>query len=243
MAVGNRQADGGFLAVPVVDEPGDFCDYTMPEHLPRDPVSLYLRIRYSQRDQFFQQQNEGTKEKIRHEVERIAELKSVFASEMTNKMMLDNLREFNKAWKKSAKQKCRENKVYVRDEFGKDLTEIVERDRIERRRENKLKVLRRVEAADWDNPTVERNEDIPTVTGEPGYGFRMSKITLERGPSLNPPFQNYKLERFSIDEATKANSKKNPWKNDSHSTSDAIRYFHFPANDMQWIEVSTPKHF
>jgi hypothetical protein len=221
----------------------DFCDYTTLGNLSRDPVSLYFCIRYSQREEFFQRQNEETKGKILHEEGRIAKLKSIFASEPTNKQMLDDLGKFKNAWKESAKKKCRENKAYVMDEFGKDLTEIVERKEIERRRGNKLEVLSRVEAADWDNLTVESNEDIHAVTGKPGYGFRMSKITLETSLSRNPPFQNYKLERFSIDEATQPNSERNPWKEDPHSTSDAIRYFHFPANDMEWIQVSTPEEF
>jgi hypothetical protein len=237
-------ADGAGAALPPLIE--DFCDYKVPKNSKNDPVALYFRTRYGNRSTILQQANKETKDKIMQEEERIVELKKVFAaSDPSHKEMLDELENLKKAWKASAKNKRSANKHYVDHEFAEylRLTEIAE-DRIERRKKEKLRILERVQAASWDypavedDPIVENNVDIDTVTGKPGYGFTMSKITVDRHPPQDPSLPNYKLERFSIDEATEPNSAKNPWKKDPTATPDAIRYFHFPANDMEWIQVS-----
>ncbi|PQE10393.1 ankyrin repeat protein [Rutstroemia sp. NJR-2017a WRK4] len=277
MAVGNGQSNGTYMAAPRLPSPvpppsaEDFCDYKVPKHLQNaqiDPVAQYFRARYCQRHAFFQQQDEETQRKIRQEKNRIAKLKSIFASEETNKTTLEKLTKLKIAWKTSAKMKCTKNRQYVEQEFGNDLIGIGE-DRIDRRKKNKLRVLGRVEATSWDDPVVEddpkveddpivgddpvvgddpmvgdnsivqNNENIGTGISKPGYGFKMMKITLDRRPAQDPSVSNYKLERFSIDEATNPNSAKNPWKKDP-ATPDAIRYFHFPANDMEWIQTKIP---
>ncbi|KAM3067868.1 hypothetical protein ACMFMG_011353 [Clarireedia jacksonii] len=249
MAERNGHTDGGSaqdvsnVALPLLVK--DFKDDTKPDHLLNDPVALYLRARYGQREAFFNEQNEDSRMKIDHERKRIAGLRGRFALNDNNKKMLEKLQNLRKEWKKSAREKCADNKTYVENEFEKTLKDIepdIKSGEVRRRKENKLQILEKV--ANWNTTidTGETNDNNGNVTDESGYGFKMAKITLERGSSQGSPFKKYKLEKFSIDEAIGPKPKRNPWAENRESNTDTIRYFHFPANNTEWVEEAIKRY-
>lgn len=83
-------------------------------------------------------------------------------------------------------------------------------------------------------PTGSPNQDFHIP--DDSYGISITKVTLKRSHEADSPFfqledtQRYPLKEILEDAPT------NPLK--KCDGTDTIRYFHFPANNMHWIEVS-----
>jgi len=71
------------------------------------------------------------------------------------------------------------------------------------------------------------------------YGLTVTKITLRKcdsKTSTSTSFMNYDIEKYPLDQCLfKTGPKKSPLSEKCEP--DTIRYFHIPANNMQWIEV------
>lgn len=102
------------------------------------------------------------------------------------------------------------------------------------KKESKTKVSRsdREQTAD-----TSRIFDLP----EDSYGISVHEITLRKSPNSNPSsYMSYesdtKRHRLSDILSESTESKENPLT--MNPEPDTIRYFHFPANNMHWIEVT-----
>lgn len=73
------------------------------------------------------------------------------------------------------------------------------------------------------------------------YGISVSKITLKKNPTSSS-YMSYDIERYPLNKVLYS-KEDNPLKRMA-STDDpnTIRYFHFPSNNMHWIEVFIPKY-
>lgn len=208
------------------------------------------------------------KDKIKRELDRIAELRAVFVGKSRNRPDVVKLNKLKAAWKKNAISsrhanlnsnmadiKVRMNKlikerVELQEEFetfknepakatqiGKDLeTKDAEIQTARIRADNKDRILK--EVAKWKSPddlVDEEGKDVPDVVG---YGFTVSKITLEKEKSDNAAdtasFDKYQMKRYSVSEVLEPKDGHDPW---ARENTESIRYFHFPANNMEWIEV------
>ncbi|TGO40726.1 hypothetical protein BHYA_0032g00050 [Botrytis hyacinthi] len=262
----------------------DFYDDSTPEELLKagDYVSLYLRCRYDQRghietgqlDEFeaglpgdFRKGLPGDyKKKIKHELDRIAELRAIFAGRESNLSDITKLNKLKVAWKKNAinssgensnknarwlmqlkeqqegsKQKfeASQNESTTATQVGKDLAE---NDRKILAAENKDRILKDV--AKWKPPCGSIAEAQKVVSDDSGYGFNVSKITLEKG-QLNDAdktasFDRCQIKKYSVSEVLDFNGGQGPW---ARENTESIRYFHFPANNMKWIEKAIQRHY
>lgn len=71
------------------------------------------------------------------------------------------------------------------------------------------------------------------------YGITVSKITLKKTP-LSSSYMSYEIERYPLNDVL-YNKKDNPLKRMADTEDpNTIRYFHFPSNNMHWIEVFIP---
>ncbi|CCD54229.1 hypothetical protein BofuT4_P129290.1 [Botrytis cinerea T4] len=207
------------------------------------------------------------KDKIKRELDRIAELRAVFVGKSRNRPDVVKLNKLKAAWKKNAISsrhanlnsnmadiKVRMNKlikerVELQEEFetfknepakatqiGKDLeTKDAEIQTARIRADDKDRILK--EVAKWKSPddlVDEEGKDVPDVVG---YGFTVSKITLEKEKSDNAAdtasFDKYQMKRYSVSEVLEPKDGHDPW---ARENTESIRYFHFPANNMEWIE-------
>ncbi|TEY39017.1 hypothetical protein BOTCAL_0472g00040 [Botryotinia calthae] len=267
----------------------DFFDDSTPQKLidDNDFVSLYLRCRYDRRgndvdrdglhnfvaglpEESRKKFSKDYEDKINEELERIAELRALFAGKARNFPDIDKLKRLKKAWKKNAITSCeanlKENAHYVMEvktdlakpmrEYkasGSDLTDAAQvikdpekKDEEIRRAENKDRILRKV--ASWklpDDSVDEDEKDVPKdVPDNSGYGFTVSKITLEKrqfdDAAKTTSYGQYKMEKHSVSGVLEPKHDKDPW---AKENTESIRYFHFPANNMEWIEKAIQRHY
>lgn len=199
--------------------------------------------------------------KIKRELDRIAELRALFVGKQRNLPDIVELRKRKIAWKKNAinsrlansnlNQTCidelKKKQAKLELEYEAFKNEPTKATRVAkdletngqkiRRAENKKRILKEVEK--WKSPgdlIVEVGQDVPD---DSGYGFSVSKITLEKRQSDGMPnttsYDQYGIRKYSISEVLEPNGVHDPW---ARENTDSIRYFHFPANNMKWIEVS-----
>ncbi|KAF7897210.1 hypothetical protein EAF00_005438 [Botryotinia globosa] len=262
----------------------DFYDDSTPQELLKtdDYVSIYLRCRYDRRghiengqlddfeaslpDDFRKGLPGDYKKKIKHELDRIAELRAIFAGRERNLSNITKLNKFKVAWKNNAinssqknsknntrglnelkkqheglkrKFEASHNESTTATQVGKDLAE---NDRKILAAENKDRILK--EVAKWKHPCVSIAEAEKVVSDDSGYGFNVSKITLEKG-KLNvadktASFDQYQIKKYSVSEVLDFNDGQDPW---ARENTESIRYFHFPANNMKWIEKAIQRHY
>ncbi|KAM0159945.1 hypothetical protein ACHAQE_004797 [Botrytis cinerea] len=260
----------------------DFFDDSTPQKLidDEDFVSLYLRCRYDRRGNIEagrlhdfvaglpgglrEKFSEDYEDKIKRELDRIAELRALFVGKPRNRPEIVKLNTLKAAWKRNAINSCHANlnsnkagmnklikeRVELQEEFenfknepakatqiGKDLeTKDAEIQTAKIRADNKDKILK--EVVKWDLPGDLVDEEGKDVRDGDGYGFTVSKITLEKDKSGNADdtasFDKYQMKRHSVSEVLKPKDGDDPW---ARENTESIRYFHFPANNMEWIEM------
>ncbi|KAK6605454.1 ankyrin repeat protein [Botrytis cinerea] len=266
----------------------DFFDDSAPQKLidDEDFVSLYLRCRYDRRGNIEagrlhdfvaglpgglrEKFSEDYEDKIKRELDRIAELRALFVGKPRNRPEIVKLNTLKAAWKRNAINSCHANlnsnkagmnklikeRVELQEEFetfknepakatqiGKDLeTKDAEIQTAKIRADNKDKILK--EVAKWDLPGDLVAEEGKDVRDGDGYGFTVSKITLEKEKSDNAAdtasFNKYQMKRYSVLEVLEPKDGHDPW---ARENTESIRYFHFPANNMEWIERAIEKHY
>jgi hypothetical protein len=90
-------------------------------------------------------------------------------------------------------------------------------------------------AEEQKTPTVGETEEEDSPV-DPDHGFMASMITLKKD-SPRSSYVRFEMEKYPVNEALDG-SPNNPLKQRcKRCEPDTIRYFHFPANNMAWIEV------
>jgi len=216
-------APGDFLA-----EPWKYC---------QDPTNTYLSLRFDQRKDFKSKLNKKQLDRIQHEEKRIEQTRVNFSSYERKKSMMEDLKMARREWKMEVRTRCGEyvNKIQER---GPKLPL-----RWNRNQELDLRLLDRVKAWNVDDDPFHSNLS-PHL--EPEYGFKAcamyfkkekkgagyDKFTYDHPKFLPGSFPNQKLLVHTLLEDKDDNplSKSCP--------DNQLRYFHFPTNNMRWIEVS-----
>ncbi|KAF5873561.1 uncharacterized protein Bfra_005024 [Botrytis fragariae] len=210
---------------------------------------------------FIEELPENYGHKIKRELDRIAELRAIFVAKKRNLPDIVELKKRKVAWKENAIDsldanlnssqtsihELKKEQAKLQQEYEAFKNQPTEATRVAkdletnveelRRAENKNRILK--EVAKWKSPgdliaEVEVEQDVPD---DSGYGFSVSKITLEKRQSERTPkitsFDQYRMEKYSVSEVLESNGVRDPW---ARENTESIRYFHFPANNMKWIE-------
>jgi hypothetical protein len=213
-----------------VTEPWNYC---------QDATNTYLSLRFDQRKKFKSKLNEKQLKRVEHEEERIEQTRVNFSSYDMKKQMMDDLKTARREWKTEVKTK--------REEYVRKIQEKRPKYPVmwNRNQELDLDLLERVKA--WkvdDNP--ENSKLSPHL--EPEYGFKACAMYFKKSDSgwdpvthdhpkfLPGKFPNQKLLVHNLLEDRDSNPLSEP------CPADRLRYFHFPTNNMRWIEVSCTIH-
>lgn len=200
----------------------------------KDHTNAYLGLRFDKRSQF---KNKLTPEKLKrvvHEEERIEQTRVNFTSYEKKMAMMANLKEAKRDWKFEVKAR--------REEYVKGIKDQVPRYPARWIREPKLDLdlLERVKS--WNANDVEEESDLRPKT-ELEYGFKACAIYFQKNGSGyeefthdNPKFQGavFPNQKMSVHNILK-DEEGNPLA--EVCPPDRLRYFHFPTNNMRWIEV------
>lgn len=203
-------------------EPWKYC---------KDSANTYLGLRFEKRAHFKSKLTPKELKRVEHEELRIKQTRANFSSYPRKKEMMLELREARKAWKIEVTNKL-ENygqqeqplypKTWVRDQA-------IDRALIER-------------VKSWPvDDVIDESTIAPHLEAE--YGFKACAIyfkksdtgwdrhTHKNGHLLPGKFPNQKIPVHNILEKKEGNplSEKCP--------PNQLRYFHFPTNNMLWIEV------
>ncbi|TGO63023.1 hypothetical protein BOTNAR_0106g00190 [Botryotinia narcissicola] len=204
--------------------------------------------------------------KIKRELDQIAELRAVFVGKKRNLPDIVELKKRKVAWKENAINSCHTNlnsnqtridelkkeQAKLEQEYEAFKNEPTNATRVAkdletngqeiRRAENKDRILK--EVAKWKPPgdlIAEVEQDVPD---DSGYGFSVSKITLEKRQSDGTPkttsYGQYGIKKYSVLEVLESNGVQDHW---ARENTESIRYFHFPANNMKWIEKAIQRHY
>jgi hypothetical protein len=202
-----------------------------PEELQDNPLILYFRCKYGQRDALKQTFSQAERTRIELELERIDKLRSTFAQHVENNPLIQSMTVSRRFWRAYAKKLCR-------TESEKQKVERLSREAPTEKRQryhNYLGLLQRV--GDW---TISADPVRPSTSLEEdkGYGFVVPKITLKRNQgsqgSGSSAFGEYFLKSYPVHDVL-FDKDNNPLTEKCEE--DTIRYFHFPANCMLWVEV------
>ncbi|CZR52676.1 uncharacterized protein PAC_02553 [Phialocephala subalpina] len=193
--------------------------------------------------------NRGKKlERVIHEEERIKQTRVNFASYPMKEQMMERLRLARKAWKEEVKEKREEyvKKIERQQEAGRHPKFPK---RWSRDQKLDLELLERVK--DWN---VEDEPEDGTIKPKPEneYGFKACAIYFKKSDDgwqpdthNHPKFKDGKFpnQKISVHDliqpssATYANPLSEP------CGEDRLRYFHFPSNNMRWIEEAMARYY
>jgi hypothetical protein len=184
-----------------------------------------------------QEKGRGKKlERVVHEEERIRQTRINFTNDPKNpkkKRMMARLKSAKLAWKAEVKERREEyiDKIKSLPKFPRSWT---------RNQELDIELLERVAA--WkveDDPEEENSQQDP----EEEYGFKACAIYFQKSRNGWEPhthdhpkfkdgkFPNQKISVHDLIQKATDNPLSEPCDDDK------LRYFHFPSNNMRWIEV------
>ena len=208
-----------------------------PKDLQDNPLILYFRCEYDGRDELKQLFNPAERRKIDLELERIEKLRSAFTQNVENDLLVQSMSRSRMAWRRHAKELC--SSQAEKEKVNACLRGAPAESKPRYR--GHLSLLQRVGnwriSADPLRPNTSLEED-------KGYGFVVYKITLKRNQnpqgSRTSSFNEYSLDTHPVHDIL-YNKGDNPLTKKCEK--DAIRYFHFPANNMLWVEVRIVDHY
>jgi hypothetical protein len=230
----------------------DFYVDPAPEHMENDTLSTYFRSRFAEREALLESVDEANRERILRELKRISDLRNEYvlmARDGENIRTLINLRA---DWRAHATKSCKTNikNLSSRVSSMKKLRKDTEWKR--RREKWEYKILQNVKDWELQRPTAPWPElgqnytpsgtengpiDHPTRVSN-GKNFDVSEITFERR-SENDPFMNFETKEYPL-QGILSQTDANPLRRlDGEKALNTIRYFHFPHNNMYWVQVGS----
>ena len=210
----------------------------------RDAPNTYLSLRVGKRAQFLEKlgEKDGAKRaRVQHEIDRITQTRVNFSSYANKKKLMEDLRKSREAWQGEVVRK--------RAEYEKKTRKKAAHQPQNERWQRDLKLLGRLRA--WPEPEAESDPPPPPVDIEELYGFRacavyFKKHTDSRGADAawkgftyrhkkyKGSFPNQKIPAHDLLDKVEDNPLREPCE------PDVIRWFHFPTNNMHWVEVRCP---
>ena len=214
-------------------EPWKYC---------RDAPNTFLSIRVDTRNEFMRQLKASDPVKhgrVQHEIDRIEETRLRFETYADKKHMFDALRESQRAWRSEVAENV--------DDYIQDVRE----DDKHMHRDRYLALLGRLKNS-WkpsdtgkEEPQSEDDQRRRPKTPEPQHGFKACAMYFrpaENGDGWighTAKHKNYigrfPNQKIAVHQLLKQ-EESNPLTNNE---GECLRYFHFPANNMSWIEVLT----
>ncbi|KAH8600083.1 hypothetical protein B0O99DRAFT_726757 [Bisporella sp. PMI_857] len=207
-----------------------------PEHLRDDPLYMYSCCRYSQRDAFMQMLSVPQKHAIVSELEGIEKLRARFLRQVDNVNVTQCMESYRSQWRLQAKERC---DVEIM-KCMRTLRDALPRDQdLWRRRLELLKAVKVWDLSpDYPSPRV-------SLEDSPDDGFQVNKISLSKiAPSEESGvsyYGDYCLDTYPLNDVL-YNEQRSPLKQEHHDQN-SIRYFHFPANNMLWVEESIARYY
>jgi hypothetical protein len=189
--------------------------------------------------------NKGKKlERVIHEEERIKQTRVNFASYPGKRQMMERLKAAKKAWKEEVKEKREEYVKRVKKQHQADQHPKYP-ERWNRDQKLDLELLERVK--DW-NVEDEPEDDTIKPKPENEYGFKACAIYFKKSDDgwqpdthNHPKFKDGKFpnQKISVHDLIQPSSGAYMNPLSEPCGEDRLRYFHFPSNNMRWIEVGT----
>ncbi|RDL33145.1 uncharacterized protein BP5553_08584 [Venustampulla echinocandica] len=214
-----------------VTEPWKYC---------QNPTNTYLGLRFDQREKFKSMLNKSHLSRVEHEVERIEQTRVNFCSYDRKKQMMAELNDARREWKAEVKTKLNEYIENIREtpKYPEGWN---------RNQKLDLNHLERVNKA-WKVEDNSQNSKLsPNL--EPEYGLKAGAMYFHKsdsgyGPStyyhskfLPGKFPNQKLPVHNLLDDSDLNPLSEP------CPADKLRYFHFPTNNMLWIEKAMARYY
>ncbi len=206
---------------------------TKPWEFCQDPTNTYLGLRVDKRKDFKSKLDSKASKRVEHEVQRIQQTRVNFESYENKKKMIEALKKARNEWRNEVKTK--------RDEYVKGVLEKQPKfpARWCRDQQLDLDLLERVKSWKVED---EPGHSTVGILVEPSYGFKACAMHFTKSSSgwvgidhshnrYSGRFPNQKISVHDLLEGDDANPLSEQY------GSDHMRYFHFPTNNMRWIEV------
>jgi hypothetical protein len=212
----------------------DLLDST-PEHLRDNPLVLFFRCKYNDRDQLMNTFCTVAQESIEIELRNIDQSRSRLTQDDESLGLAKGLSHSRNVWRAFAKSRCSVEKQRVRRLAEGALSH----SKSEGYFRDALRILDKVE--DWkDVINPPQPDGRPGLGNDKGDGFLVHRVVLKkRNPSGQGPisssYDDCNLKSYPLEDVLYEKGN-NPLTDSCQE--DAIQYFHFPANDMVWVEVS-----
>jgi hypothetical protein len=213
----------------------------------REPTDAFLSARYDKRDPFMdylKDKEPKAAERIEHELSRIATARRRFEEASHKDGLIQQLRESQQAWKDHLDQGRAVQQSRKRaGSFSQRL----------RRSQHPTKDSARLDASGLAQPTnASQHENKPIrekLAPDPDCGFKASAMYFkpkpndtgfvgrsDTDPRLSGTFPNQKIQTHVLLEKDDNNLLR-------RHEGDEIRYFHFPSNNMSWIEEAIARYY
>jgi hypothetical protein len=183
------------------------------------PTHKYLYMEFSRRAEFKADLGEEDRGKLIKEEERIEEVRRRFEADEEKGILMDELKESYKRWRDYAAKRPGMSIQNVLSENSSTLPPTTS-----------------------DEASVPRNSS-DTGTCPPSHGFKAGVMHFKKNGDCYKGIDfeheeyyagHFPHQKITVHEALKAEH--NPFRTEPEH----LKYFHFPANHMHWIEASRP---
>lgn len=208
-------------------DPNDWKELleSTPAHLRDDPLILYFRCKFADRDRLLNCLTPAQREKITSELDRVDQLRSSFSQNVNNVTLVQVMPRARLTWRRIAKERSPEKIAELR----KLLRVVVD---LERKRKTRRNILNLESVSGW-RITADPLRPNTSPEEDKGYGFVAHESVLTKDPESGS-YGDYSPKQYPLHDVL-YNKTASPLAQTCDDNK--IRYFHFPANNMLWVEV------
>lgn len=220
---------------------------------PIDAWGQFLAMRFRHRQKFLSRLERSEQELINRELSRIEYFRNLNETrrlkEHDDSTLIESLKSARIAWRRFAVEESRSNLVNCRSKIANG------KDAIERQRHvRNARILERVQR--WDAEVlpdlssepgvVKTSQPPPHYDADPNFGYNGWLIAFENGKDgivgiTNPSFNgDFPHQKMAIKELL-YNKAQSPLKRSEDRNT--LRYFHLPANNMEWVEAAIARYY
>ncbi|KAK0619465.1 hypothetical protein B0T14DRAFT_208799 [Immersiella caudata] len=212
----------------------------------RDAPNTFLSIRVDSRDEFMRQLknlDRAKHDRVQHEIDRIKKTRLRFETNKDKRRMLDALRASQGAWRVEVVDNVDD---YLEETLNKDAAVYGHRDR-------DIALLHRLKR-NWslpqkDEPPSEDSHQVKPKDPDPEHGFKACAMYFSPahdgtgwvGASAKHSefIGKFPNQKIPVRQLLQENEDNPLTKNEGNY----LRYFHFPANNMSWIEKAMARFY